>query len=35
MEIEAQAQVLLSQTKDAAEGISARMARRTPKFEGR
>ncbi len=32
---EAMAQAILSQTADAAEGIQAQMARRTPTFEGR
>lgn len=32
---EAMAQAILSQTADAAEGIQAQMARRTPEFEGR
>jgi len=35
LELEAHAQVLLAQTADAAEGITARMKRRTPHFEGR
>jgi len=32
---EAMAQAILSQTQDAAEGIQAQMARRTPEFKGR
>jgi len=35
LQTEAMAQAILSQTADAAEGIQAQMARRTPEFEGR